>query len=291
MKGIGMAYGATTIVNAMPSGLGASLGVNLRTFAEVELNYNEEISVEINGRKDGRINLAVESFKIIMEKLGLKYGAFIRTWSEIPIAKGMKSSSAASNAIILATLDALEVELNDLEVVNLGVDASIRAKATLTGAFDDAIASYFGGIHLTDNYRRKILKSIKIMEPLSVIFLVPEGERYSGDVKLENVNSVKNVINMAFKEAIEGRIWQAMIINGLIMAHVFGYDIRPIIIAIENGAISAGLCGKGPAICAICKEDSENQIIESWKEFSTNIIKAKINHKKAQKGVNFENKN
>ncbi|MCX8169861.1 MAG: shikimate kinase, partial [Candidatus Methanomethyliaceae archaeon] len=180
MKGIGMAYGATTIVNAMPSGLGASLGVNLRTFAEVELNYNEEISVEINGRKDGRINLAVESFKIIMEKLGLKYGAFIRTWSEIPIAKGMKSSSAASNAIILATLDALGVELNDLEVVNLGVDASIRAKATLTGAFDDAIASYFGGIHLTDNYRRKILKSIKIMEPLSVIFLVPEGERYSG---------------------------------------------------------------------------------------------------------------
>ena len=83
------------------------------------------------------------------------FGAKIKTWSNIPIAKGLKSSSAAANAVALATTAALGKTLDDLEIVNLGVDAAFDAKVTVTGAFDDACASYFGGVVITDNLKRR----------------------------------------------------------------------------------------------------------------------------------------
>ncbi len=72
------------------------------------------------------------------------------------MARGLKSSSAAANAIALATTAALERSLDDVTVVKLGVDGALDAKVTITGAFDDACASYFGGIrnhrqHGTEN--------------------------------------------------------------------------------------------------------------------------------------------
>ncbi|MBC7112465.1 MAG: shikimate kinase [Candidatus Methanomethyliales bacterium] len=283
MKGVGVAYGATTVVNAMPSGLGASLGVDLWTVAEVELNDHVGISVEINGDSGESKELAKESFKVVMERFGLRKGGSIKTWSNIPIARGMKSSSAASNAIVLATLDALGEDLEDLEIVKLGVEASIRARVTLTGAFDDASASYFGGLQITDNCRMRILKSVEV-EPLTVLFLVPEERRYSGSVGQETVRSVRRLAEVAFQEAMGGRVWQAMILNGLIMSHTFGYDPSPIITAMERGAISAGLCGKGPAVCAVCREGDEDPIVEGWKRFGARIIKAKTSCRKARKG-------
>ena len=79
------------------------------------------------------------------------FGAKIKTQSNIPIARGLKSSSVAANATALATTAALGKTLDDLEIIKLGVEAAFDAKVTVTGAFDDACASYFGGIVITDN--------------------------------------------------------------------------------------------------------------------------------------------
>ena len=76
--------------------------------------------------------------------------------------KGLKSSSAAANAVALASTAALGKHLDDLELVKLGVDAAFDAKVTVTGAFDDACASYFGGIVVTDNLNRKIIKQMPV---------------------------------------------------------------------------------------------------------------------------------
>ena len=43
-------------------------------------------------------------------------------------------------------------------VLNTAVNSSLWAKVSITGAFDDACACYFGGIILSDNYYKKLIK-------------------------------------------------------------------------------------------------------------------------------------
>ena len=284
MTGRGTAYGAATVVNAMPSGCGAAFGVSLKTIAEVELTGNsDEIEVEITGGKGENKQLAIEAFRITIERFSLEFGGRIRTRSEIPIACGMKSSSAASNSIILATLDAISEELGEMDVIRMGVEASLRAKVTLTGAFDDACASYLGRLHITDNRQRCILKSYEL-EPLSVAFLVPEERRYSGDVDPAYIYSYARASDLALADALENRYWQAMLLNGLVMAHAFRADPSPMLMAMKNGAISSGFCGKGPAICAVTRKEEEEQVVEGWKGSGCRIITTTTNSYKAQKG-------
>ena len=282
MIGKGVAYGAASILNAMPSGFGAALGVDLRTFAEVEVTEDTAIEVDINSGASEGTALAEESYKAVLRRFGLRKGGRIRTRSEIPIARGMKSSSAASNAIVLAALDALGRRLGDLEVINLGVEASLEARASVTGAFDDSCASFFGSLHVTDNYRREILRSFQV-ERLCVLFLVPEERRYSGEVDMKRIRAPK-LTAVPFREAMEGRYWQAMLLNGLLMAKVFGTDPSPILTALQNGAISAGLCGKGPAFCAVSRRDDEGAIIDGWGAEGYPIIRSQVNNKQAAAG-------
>jgi len=290
LRGKGTAFGATTIVNAMPSGFGAALGVRLRTSAEVEIDVSDvtgTVEVQINScdgsaasdsnsGSNERTALAKESFSAVMRRFGLNYGGKIRTSSEIPIARGMKSSSAASNAIVIATLDALGERIKSFEAINLAVEASLAAKASITGAFDDACASYFGNLHVTDNYRRKILRSYSDIEKLSIIFLVPDEKRYSGEINVGKVRSPR-LTEIPLRDALNARYWQAMLLNGLIMSRVFGIDASPIITALQNGAISAGLCGKGPAVCAVSKGGEEGAIIDGWKTTGHAVIQSEVN--------------
>jgi len=187
----------------------------------------------------------------------------IRTRSEIPIARGMKSSSAASNAIVLATLDAIGGEMGDIAIIMTGVDASLRSGVSITGAMDDACASYLGGLHVTDNRRGQILKSLEL-EPMSAIFLIPEERRYSGKVDRELIHQYAPISEVAMDEALGGRHWRAMLLNGFAMAHAFRIDPTPIVVAMKNGAVSASVCGKGPSICAVSGKELEGQIAECW---------------------------
>jgi len=284
VKGKGMAYGAASIINAMPSGFGAAFSVGLKTSAEVELTDGEAVEVEIKGDPGEDKKLAVESFKVVMERFGLKKGGMIATASEIPIAVGMKSSSAAANAIVLATLDALGKKVQELDVVKMGVEASVRAGVTLTGAFDDACASLLGGLHVTDNYGRQVLKSFS-MEPLSVVFLVPEGKSYSGKVDAARIKSYARTSLLALEDALAGRHWQAMLLNGLVMADAFGVDPAPIVTAIKNGALSAGLCGKGPSICAVSKKEQEADIVDAWAGLGFRLIRTQTNSDHGRQGA------
>ena len=107
------------------------------------------------------------------------FGAKVRTFSNIPVARGLKSSSVAANATVLATIAALDKTIDDLAVVNLGVDAAFDAKVTVTGAFDDACASYFGGVVVTDNLKRKLIERNTLPSGLSVLFYVPSKKVYT----------------------------------------------------------------------------------------------------------------
>ena len=286
-RGRAVAYGAVTVVNAISCGLGAALGVRLKTEAEVRLT-NEP------GRIVGRIlsdpeesTILIESVvNRVLEHFGLKdeYGAYVETTSNIPIARGLKSSSAAANAIALATVSALGEALDDVTLVNLGVDAAIDAKVTITGAFDDACASYFGDIVITENMSRRILKRVKA-EDYTVLIHVPPEKSYTAKSDVKRMKLIAKEVASVHRIALRGEHWQAMTINGILYSSVLGYDTSIVIEALSAGAIASGLSGKGPAVASIVPEDAVDHVLEVLERWGGEIIKTEINHEKAHRLV------
>ena len=284
LSGKAVAYGAVTVINAISCGLGAALGVGLRTEASVKLTSQP-------GRIEGRILSDPQESTILIEKTVLQvlrhfgveqeYGAYVETRSDIPIARGLKSSSVAANAIALAVIAALGEEVDDVTVVNLGVDAAMEAGVTITGAFDDASASYFGGLVITDNRERKILKRIEVEEHHPVLVYVPPEKAYTVKSNVERMKLIANEVKALHKMAYSGDYWSAMTLNGIVYSAVLGYDAEVAIDALAAGALAAGLSGTGPAVAAVVPERKVEEVKDAWRKYSGTVIETRINSEKS----------
>lgn len=214
--------------------------------------------------------------------LGQEYGARIITDSIIPISRGLKSSSVAANAVALATVAALKEDLDDLNIIGLGVDAALEARVTITGAFDDACASYFGGFVLTNNSKRILLRRQQIEEDLAVIIHVPVKKYLTIESNVKRIKAMKNYVEHVFDIAQNGNYKTAITLNGLIYSAALGFDTEATVRALEMGAVSAGLTGKGPATIALCPRDICGDIEASWSALGGEIIRTEFNNEKAK---------
>jgi shikimate kinase len=284
-KAEAVSHGAATIINAIATGRGAAVGVDLWTKARVQLTDEA-------GVIEGKIVSDPREDPILMEKTVRrvlkhfnfegKFGAKVETWSNIPIARGLKSSSAAGNAIALATVAALNKNLDDLTIVNLGVDGAIDAKVTITGAFDDACASYFGGVVITDNLKRRMVKRFETAENLTVLFHVPAEKTYTVGSDIHRMKGVASLVKIAYKEALKGNYWAALTLNGLIYSSALGYNPSITVDALMAGALAAGLSGTGPAVTAIVPEEKKDLVKDAWQAHEGNILEARVNNEKAR---------
>jgi len=282
--GRAVAYGAITVINAISCGLGAALGVELKTEAYVKLTDRPgRIAGKILSDPGESTILIEKAVNKVLEYFGLQdeYGAYVETRSNIPIARGLKSSSVAANAIVLAVLDALGEKIDDMTILNLGVDAAIDAGVTITGAFDDASASYFGGLTITDNRKREILKHIRDIKQYPVLIHVPEGKIYTSRSNVRRMRIIADEVRALHRMALRGDYWQAMTLNGIIYSEILGFDAGMAIDALENGALAAGLSGTGPAVAAIVPEENIDDVREAWSKHEGRLIETKINLKKA----------
>ena len=280
-----IAHGAATIVNAIALGKGAAFGVNLWTKAQVKLTDEPHIvDATITSDPNESTVLIEKTVMRIFRQFNLenRYGAKVKTWSNIPIAKGLKSSSAAANAVALASVAAVGKTLDDLEVVKLGVDSAFDAKVTVTGAFDDACASYFGGVAITDNSKREVVKQAYLDGNLAVLFYVPKQKAYTANANVERLKPLKPLVNIAFEQSLKGNFWEALSLNGLIYSSALGFNPAVALEALEAGAIAAGLCGKGPAVTAVMQKEKLDSVKVVLQEFDGEIIEAQINHEKAR---------
>ncbi|MEM2937393.1 MAG: shikimate kinase [Candidatus Bathyarchaeia archaeon] len=284
-KATAISYGGATIINAIATGKGAAFGVKLWTKAEVRITgYPHVIRGEITSDPSESTTLIEKTVKKVLEHFGLagKFGAEVKTWSNIPIACGLKSSSVAANAIALATVAALQKEVDDLTIINLGVEGAMEAKVTVTGAFDDACASYFGGIVITDNFKRKIVKRFKAPEDLKVLFHIPKTKVYTSSIKVEKLKTISPLVEIAYREALKGNFWRALTLNGMLYSFALGYDPSIAMNALTAGAMAAGLCGKGPAVTAVVAEDKVDKVKEALMKYEGEVIEAEINNEKAR---------
>ena len=280
-----IAYGAATIVNAIATGEGAAFGVDLWTKAEVQLT--EELTVvkgEIASDTNESTLLIEKTVARVLRYYGVEnhFGAKVKTTSNIPIARGLKSSSAAANAVSLATVAALARELDDLSVVNIGVDAAFDAKVTVTGAFDDACASYFGGVVVTDNKNRKVLRRFPLPAGLKVLFHVPTKKAYTVDTDIDRLVMIKHMVRIAFEEAKKGNFWMALTLNGTVYATALGYNNSVATDALDAGALAAGLCGKGPAVTAVVPDEKLDVVTAALECHKGEVLQARFNMEKAK---------
>lgn len=287
MKGqaTAIAHGAATIVNAMALGKGAAFGVDLFTKAQVELTDEPAVfdAKIVSDPKESTLLMKKTVLQVLQRfKMERRFGAKVTTWSNIPIAKGLKSSSAAANAVALATTAALGETLEDLEIVRLGVDAAFNAKVTVTGAFDDACASYFGGVVLTDNLERKLLRKSPLPKDLVVLFHVPPQKAYSLDANVDRLITVRSLVQVAYEEALAGKFWDSLTLNGIIYSSAWGYESSIAMDALAAGAVAAGLCGKGPAVTAVTPKDKVDSVSAAFKKFGGEILQANFNQEKAK---------
>jgi len=284
-KAEAIAHGAATIVNAIALGKGAAFGVDLWTKAEVRLTDEPNIiKGEITSDPAESTVLIERTVSRVFQhfKVEKRFGAKVKTWSNIPIARGLKSSSVAANAVALAAVAALGKSLDDLAVVKLGVDAAFDAKVTVTGAFDDACASYFGGAVVTDNLKRKLIKRVTLPDDLAVLFHAPSAKAYTGDSDVNRLRTVKPLVKIAYKEALQGNLWAALSLNGMIYSSALSYDASVALDALAAGALAAGLCGKGPAVTAVVSSDKIDAVRTALQRHEGEVLHAHLNHEKAK---------
>ena len=283
-KATAIAHGAATIVNAIALGKGSAFGVDLWTKAEVKLTHEPYvIEAEIISDPNESTILIEKTVSRVLQRFSLAetFGAKVKTWSNIPIAKGLKSSSVAANAVALASAAALGKTLPDLDIVNLGVDAAFDAKVTLTGAFDDACASYFGGIVITDNLNREIVKHVPFTESLVVLFHVPPQKAYTANSNVKRLRTIKPLVEVVYKEASKGKFWGALTLNGLIYSSALGYNPTIAVDALAAGAVAAGLCGKGPALTVVTHRDNVDSVKAALQKYCGEILQTNLNIEKA----------
>jgi shikimate kinase len=272
-------HGAISIVNAIATGKGATLGISKKVNVEMEATEGSGILIEIQKKpmKSRLVTRVVQ--KIIPKNELLKTKLRISVDSEIPTGYGLKSSSAISTAVAMASAKLFKPKMNDFEILSTGVDASIETKVSLTGAYDDACGCYYGGFVVTDNYNKKIIHSEKCLNRVSAVIFIPKS-RKRGNVRKLRMSS--STFEQAWNLARKSDYWNAMILNGLATSPVLSSEPKIIPKLIENGALGASISGNGPSIAAIVRNDSVSKIKRVFSSLDGSTTVSEINNKKAE---------
>jgi shikimate kinase len=275
-KGTGVAWGAISIVNAISTGFGAAVGVDFRTVAEATPCEGCETAL-VNRDQVGDDSLVREVVETIVGALGVEGVGFrIVTRSDIPIAVGLKSSSSAAVAVGRAVLDALGRRIDTPRFLQLIADASQRSGVSITGAMDDAAACMLGGIVLTNNHERRLLRREPAPEGLAAAILVPPKQTFTRSFRKELLAPIKRLVLEAFRLAERGDYWAAMTLNGLLHAAALNIPIAPIIDALRAGALAAGVSGTGPAIAAVAASGDIGAVADALRVYEGVVLVKRI---------------
>ena len=196
--------GAVSIVNAIAIGKGSTLGID--TFVETRLEKREGNGIHITSENktisSRLINMVIEN--MIPKKMLEKTRLDLDFRSNIPTGYGLKSSSAISSAVVLSCAKAFDIDMSDEQVLKLGAKTSIQTKVSITGAYDDACACYFGGFNVTDNLKMKLVHREIAPKDLQVIIFLPKSRKRGN---LKKLKEFKNAFERSWELAKKSDYW------------------------------------------------------------------------------------
>ena len=300
MTGYGISGGALSIVNAIASGFGAAFGISLSTKAEVR--EGDRVSLRINGTAAPAYfaEALLERFNSVSpQKLS---GAAVSVESDIPQSAGLKSSSAAANAILSAFADEAGVTLSPDTILRAGALASLDAGVSVTGAFDDAAACLLGRAVFTDNRRMEILRRIPVSEDLTAVIALPADYTPSPSSafpkEVLDAAESRRIFDEAMGKAMGGvmdeapdgtpdeedkglsAVFSAMEQNGALVSRALGISDALFCAAKSAGAASAGLSGTGPALGILVETENLDDFLSRFRESGCRCIVSHIRNRR-----------
>ncbi|SDZ86911.1 shikimate kinase [Haloplanus vescus] len=269
MHGEAVALGAGTVLNALATGVGSAFAIDAETTARVELDDSGRVDGEIAGAPDGDTRLIRRCVERVVDRFGDGQGGHVRTESDVPMAAGLKSSSAAANATVLATLSALDVpvgedaDIDREDACRIGVAAARDAGVTVTGAFDDASASMLGGVTVTDNTADDLLAHETV--GWDALVWTPPERAFSADADVERCEQVAPMADLVADLALDGRYGEAMTVNGLAFSAALGFPTDPAVEAMPH-VDGVSLSGTGPSVVAVGDRDGLQRVRDQWEQ-------------------------
>ena len=259
MTGHGVSYGAISVMNAIPCGIGATIGIELRT--EVDFAPADSTRITLIDRpntKDGLVKTCVARTLEALGKEPFDYELTVRT--DIPPSMGLKSSSSVCNATISAVLDHFNEEWEPLRVIRLGVECAKECKVTITGAFDDACGCHLGGLVVTDNSKNELLSRTDVPR-FDVVICVPDDSIPKSKVPVEKYRELREKYE-SMVPGIRGDYLSVLNTNGSLVGSIIGITDLPEK-AMKSGALAAGDTGTGPAVAIVAKEGDGERIADA----------------------------
>ncbi|MBN2251572.1 MAG: hypothetical protein JW724_05825 [Candidatus Altiarchaeota archaeon] len=210
---------ATAKIICPEFGNGASFALDLDAKADVRL---AEGSKGIRGRIDPGIKKLA---KEVLDFLDCDLGVEIKTESGIPGKAGLGELEALSVAVVLAT--AGEIAKRQGSINELKIDKYVREQFLVVngrlvdkkelidvctlGEFDRVCSSFYGGFTVCENRQRNVLRRGEMESTLHYVAIVPEKKETDKDVLL-----YRNEAEAVFNEALNGNLYTAMKLNGLL---------------------------------------------------------------------------
>lgn len=239
-------HGAVSLVNAIATGRGATLGISLGVRATVTTGPGRGIAVAARGQSARLARMTVE--EVAPAQALARTRVAVAVESEIPAGYGLKSSSAASSAVALACARIFRPKMPERQALLAGIRASKKAGVSITGAYDDVCACCYGGFNVTDNHSNRTVRRGPAPGGLSVSIFIPRRRKRGSPGRLR---SLAGVFGNAWDLARAGRYWDAMNANGLAAESVLSGECGITARLLEAGALGASVSGNGPAVAAI----------------------------------------
>lgn len=267
MKGVGSSRAAISIVNALPLGIGAAIGISWPARATVY--------IESAGR--GGSLVAVEpkgsGTKVVRTSVRRALARFAPEWtgrlrlevrSSIPVARGLKSSSAVSSSVVLATARAVGASPTEAEVARVSAEVGRATGVSATGAFDDALAGLTAGGVVTDNRHDRELRRFAVEPDLAVALWMPDRRHPRSPPLRQRFRRDPALARRAVDAVLAGDWACAMETNSALVEGAMGYRYARLHdVATRAGAVAAGVSGMGPTFAVVAPTGRMRAVLAS----------------------------
>ena len=260
------------------------LGLALKLYLNLEIEEIEEgLVIEYQGEgakkfsaKKKEDTLTWKSINLVLKKTGKdihKKGLKIRVLNEIPITRGLGSSSSAIIGGIVGAARFYNIDLTNQEILELAL--------TLEGHMDNITPALIGGLTLAYKTGREEIKWIGIKTPpdLRIVVAIPEftlNTREMRKVLPQKVALSKAIFNLSrsalLVNALQNSDWE--VLPEAMVDRLHQPYRAPFIPGIEDmfsqikktGLAGVALSGSGPSVVSFTKAGSEEVISKIMKD-------------------------
>jgi len=267
VRGVGSARAAISIVNALPLGVGAAVGIEwpARTTAYLDGDRPTIARASVRPRSSST-RLVQAAARASLDRFAASHGGRLRlvVRSSIPVARGLKSSSAVSASVALATARAAGAEPSPAEVARIAAEVGRATGTSATGAFDDALAGLVQGGVVTDNARDAELGRFEVDRRLAVVLWVPGRPHPRSPTARRRFTREPALARRAVDAALSGNWIEAMAANSSLVERAMGYRYAVLHEAVARaGAVASGVSGLGPTFAAVAPIDRLRRVLRA----------------------------